>query len=71
MYKYRKPGEAVHIICNAGQRRGRGVGGQKVSSGVGFVLLFYLLFEASTWALLSKVAILGDLSAGSSPFLLF
>ena len=48
-----------------------GGGGQKVSSCIGFVLLFYLLFEALTWALLAKVAILGDLSAGSSPFLLF
>ena len=69
MYKYRKPGgQFISYVMR--DREGEG-GGQKVSSGVGFVLLFYLLFEASTWALLSKVAILGDLSAGSSPFLLF
>ena len=70
MYKYRKPGgQFISYVMR--DREGEGGGGQKVSSGVGFVLLFYLLFEASTWALLSKVAILGDLSAGSSPFLLF
>ena len=69
MYKYRKPGgQFISYVMR--DREGEG-GGQKVSNGVGFVLLFYLLFEASTWALLAKVAILGDLSAGSSPFLLF